>query len=241
MGFLKHGGYKSISPCRVLDNEYKAPAKPVLITFDDGYEGIHAHACPILKEYSYTAIIFVTTGYIGKYNDWDASPGPRFRHLCWSHIKEMAKDGIWFGSHGINHRFLTRQGKSAARYEIEDSKKELEDGLGQPIRFFSYPYGDYDERIMNLVQEAGYEAAFSLRPAFLNPGYVRDSMLAYALPRIAVYFVDSMWAFKAKVHCTPGGSISHVQRVKNRLINRCAYASMIVERLRSQGARSRIR
>lgn len=228
------GDYSLNPPVKPGASSIQCPVsvKPMLITFDDGYEGVYIHAYPILKKYTSTAIIFVTTGYIGKHNNWDASPGPRFKHLDWAHIREMADDGIWFGSHGVNHTFLTKQGDSAARYEIEASKKELEDGLGRPIHFFSYPYGDYDDRIINFVQEAGYEAAFSLRPELLR-GVIYNAPTVYALPRIAIYLVDNMWAFKAKIGCVRSGSPSYMQKAKNRLINRCAYASMLVKRLRS--------
>jgi peptidoglycan/xylan/chitin deacetylase (PgdA/CDA1 family) len=180
----------------------------------------------------------------------------------------MADQGFCFGSHGVNHNFLTRLSDSAARYEIEASKKELEDGLGQPIRFFSYPYGDYSDRIISFVREAGYEAAFSLRPEFLKAGHtankrIFDARLSalqegegaadrgfgiqssapriqrrdmYALPRIAIYLVDSMWAFKAKIGCVHNSSLKrklYVQKVKNRLINRFAYASTLFKRFRS--------
>ncbi len=208
-------------------------SRSVLVTFDDGYEGIHSYAYPILKKYASTAIIFVTTGYIGRRNDWDASPGPRFRHLDWAHIKEMANDGIWFGAHGVNHTFLTRQSDRAARYEIEASKKKLEDGLGCPIHFFSYPYGDYDDRIISFVREAGYKAAFSLRPELLRAEHTEASSLVYALPRIAIYLIDNMWFFKAKIGCVRGSLLPFMQRMENRLINRCAYASVLAERLRS--------
>jgi len=255
--FLKHEGYTSISPSEILDfrfvicdfpnflkkrlqafskglqskikNQKSKISKPTLITFDDGYEGVYTYAYPILKKYASTAIVFVTTGYIGKHNSWDASPGPRFRHLSWNHIREMADDGIWFGSHGINHTFLTRQSDSAARHEIEASKKQLEDGLGQPIRFFSYPYGDHDDRIINLVQEAGYEAAFSLQPDLLTFDVSHLTFHdIYKLPRIAIYLTDSMWAFRAKIGCIRGDLLPYIQKTKNRLINRCAYASMLV-------------
>ncbi len=231
--FLKHAGYTSISPQPLLSYAANASplTKPVLITFDDGYEGIHKYVYPILKEYAFTAIIFVTTGYVGRYNDWDSSPGPRFRHLDWSHIREMADHGICFGSHGVNHAFLTRRSDTAARYELEASKKCLEDRLGQPIQFFSYPYGDYNDRIVNFVQEAGYRAAFSLRPEFLKAGYTNGRRAVYELPRIGIYLLDNMWIFKAKIGCARNGSLPYTQKLMNRLINRCAYASMLVERL----------
>ena len=260
--FLEHEGYASILSQsfgsdvagwlpqahdfgNTEHNGTSRPVKPALITFDDGYEGIYTHAYPILKEYASTAIIFVTTGYIGKNNNWDTSPGPRFKHLDWAHIREMADNGIWFGSHGTNHTFLTRQSDSAARHEIEASKKALEDALGRPIRFFSYPYGDYDDRIINLVREVGYEAAFSLRPELLRTRCVDGRILAvdheYALPRIAIYLVDHMWAFKAKIGCVRGGLLPYMQKLKNRLINRCAYASTLLEHRDRGTIRSRIK
>jgi len=247
--FLNQGGYASISPQSLIAPPIEiadlspprahhtvnatTASRPVLVTFDDGYEGIHSYAYPVLQKYASTAIIFVTTGYIGKRNGWDASPGPRFRHLDWAHIREMANDGIWFGAHGVNHTFLTRQSDSAARYEIEASKKKLEDGLGCPIHFFSYPYGDYDDRIINFVREAGYKAAFSLRPELLRAEHTEASSLVYALPRIAIYLIDNMWFFKAKIGCVRGSLLPFMQRMENRLINRCAYASVLAERLRS--------
>jgi peptidoglycan/xylan/chitin deacetylase (PgdA/CDA1 family) len=292
--FLKHEGCACISLPGVWDSGFAIRdfqeskiSKPVLITFDDGYEGIYTHAYPILKKYASTAIIFLTTGYIGKYNSWDASPGPRFKHLDWIHIREMADDGICFGSHGVNHTFLTRQNDSTVKYEIEASKKKLEDGLGRPVRFFSYPYGDYDDRIIDSVQEAGYEAAFSLRPELLKFGYTVSKSVSslagadpissqrgrtppfssfamipayagiprldpatrdpqnclymnpssnalidqniYALPRIAIYLLDNMRAFKAKIGCGRGGLVPYTQKMKNQLINKCAYASVLVK------------
>lgn len=239
---LKHEGYSIISPQSLISRTFDTDSvgrfsliKPVLLTFDDGYEGLYHYAYPILNKYASTAIIFVTTGYIGKYNRWDSSPGPRFRHLDWAHIREMADNGIWFGSHGVNHTFLTRQGDSAARYELEASKKSLEDGLSRPVLFFSYPYGDYDDRIMNLAQNAGYKAAFSLKPEFLKTEYVNGGRGTYALPRIAIYLTDGMRAFKAKIGSGHNGLLPYTQKLKNQLINRCAYASMLVEWLASKG------
>ena len=254
--FLKREGYTSISPQslanRIVDttqgqerrkiqkykDEMHRPVdpprhRPLAITFDDGYEGIYTYAYPILKEHTFTAIIFVTTGYIGRCNKWDTSPGPRFKHLDWVHIREMAGRGIQFGSHGVNHSFLTKQNDSVAKYEIETSKKVLEDGLGEPVFFFSYPYGNYDERIINFVREAGYKAAFSLQPELLKAGYINSADLVYALPRIAIYLLDDMWAFKAKIGCVRMDSLPYIQKAKNRLINKCAYASMLIKRPRA--------
>jgi peptidoglycan/xylan/chitin deacetylase (PgdA/CDA1 family) len=226
---LKQVGYKSISP-QTLFEQTDIAIKPILITFDDGYEGIYKYVHPILKEYGFTATVFLTTGYVGSYNLWDASPGPRFKHLNWKQIREMSDYGICFGSHGVNHVFLTRQSKEKVKYELENSKKILEDETGKPVRFFSYPYGDSNRRITEFVRSAGYDSAFSLRPAFLEAGDIADNR--YLLPRIAVYCIDSMYDFKSKIGYSKNNTLPYVQKLKNHLINRCSYAAMVVNGLK---------
>jgi peptidoglycan/xylan/chitin deacetylase (PgdA/CDA1 family) len=242
INFLKQNGYISISPLSLLNQinppllsegvspirPYKREERYVLITFDDGYEGVYEYAYPILKRYGWTATIFLTTGYIGSYNKWDASPGPRFKHLNWQQIKAMSDNGICFGSHGINHLFLTKHSDETIRYELETSKKIIEDKLGKPVLFFSYPYNNYNKRLIELVSETGYKLAFSLKPEILSADYFT---CPYELPRFAIYCIDGMKAFKAKIG-ESNGSLIHIQKLKNQLINRCSYAGVIFEKFR---------
>ena len=228
VSFLKQAGYTSILPQSLF--EQTNAVKPILITFDDGYEGAYKYVYPLLKGCGFTATVFLTTGYVGNYNRWDASPGPRFMHLNWSQIRKMSDDGICFGSHGVNHVFLTRRSTETIRYELKTSKKMLEDRTGKPVQFFSYPYGDYNNKIIELVHEAGYDAAFSLQPEILRVSETANCR--YMLPRIAIYCIDSMSAFKSKIGDANNGALFYVQKMKNRLINKCSYAAMVVERLR---------
>lgn len=223
--FLKQSGYNSISPQSLFD---QIKDKSVLITFDDGYEGIYEYAYPIIRKYGFNAIIFLTTGYIGDYNKWDASPGPRFKHLNWQQIKEMSDNGVYFGSHGVRHLFLTRHKNKDIEYELKASKEAIENNIGKSVIFFSYPYGDYDERIFDFVKKAGYEFAFSLRPELLT---YKCLSCNYDIPRIAIYCIDSMKDFKAKLG-EAKNSFIYVQRLKNQIINRCSYAGLIFEKFK---------
>jgi len=231
VSLLRQFGYTSVLP-QSLFEQTGTITKPILITFDDGYEGVYEYAYPILKECGFTATVFITTGYVGTYNNWDASPGPRFRHLNWKQIIEMSDDGICFGAHSVNHVFLTRQSNKKVKYELETSKKILEDETGKSVRFFSYPYGDYDRRIIEFIYEAGYEAAFSLRPEFLKVEDIINNR--YILPRIAIYCIDSLCAFKSKIGNSNSDALPYSQRLKNRLINRCSYAAIVVEILKNK-------
>lgn len=245
--FLKKEGYECLRP-HFFDLSTRGASfsdvcsnikKSVLITFDDGYEGIYYYAYPILKTYGFSAIVFLTTGYIGKYNNWDVSPGPRFKHLNWCQIKEMANDGFTFGSHGVNHSFLTRQSNKTIEYEIKTSKSELEDKLGKPIYLFSYPYGDYDDRIIDLVQKAGYMSAFSLKPDFVkvesddnNKFFLNNKVNnKYALPRFAIYLTDSVLSLKIKIQCRKSLFFMALQ-LTNQVINRCSYMALLAQNLR---------
>ncbi|HIE30365.1 TPA: polysaccharide deacetylase family protein [Candidatus Poribacteria bacterium] len=225
MRFLAKSGYQSISPeliVAAVNGEGRFPQKPILITFDDGYENFYHCAYPIMKKYGYTATVFLLAGYIGLMNDWDVKLGwRRFKHLTPTQIRFLAKEGFCFGSHGVNHLFLTYQDDATVKYEIQTSKAILENLFQKPIYFFSYPYGNYDCRTARLARECGYTAAFSL-----NPGNIISTDNLYFLPRMAIYRYDTMWSFKSKLGMM-GNFPLHFERKKNLVINRCAYANLL--------------
>jgi len=74
-------------------------------------------------------------------------------------VREWISAGHEIGSHSLTHPFLTRLTVEKAREEISASKKKLEDLFGKPIEHFCYPYGDWNETVRDLAQEAGYKTA----------------------------------------------------------------------------------
>ena len=125
--------------------------KRIAITFDDGYLDNYQNAFPILKKYQFSATIFIITNFIGKIRSWELGKHP-CHYMDWSHIQEMVQNGISFQSHSRNHPDLTKIDLPEALKEIVDSRKAIEDKLGIPVHHFAYPYGNFTNKIMELVE-----------------------------------------------------------------------------------------
>lgn len=154
---------------------FEMPEKPVIITFDDGYEGVYKYAYPALKQRGMTATFFILTGYTGenngdrKQNDWD--PGaPVSSHMTWEEIEELYEGGFEIGSHTVDHENLVtvyEDGIEKGDFtwldeELNDSKEAINTHLKQdPPLFLAYPFGEGadDDRIKTAVRDAGYQGA----------------------------------------------------------------------------------
>lgn len=226
--YLKEEGYISISPDLLVAHllgKAQIPSKAILITFDDGYESIYQYAYPILSEYGFIATVFLLIGYIDRWNSWDVgSLGKRVKHLNWNQILDMSKNGFVFGAHGVNHRFLTWSKYNEVVYEIARSKSEIEEKLGGEAQFFSYPYGNYNHKVKELVKDAGYKAAFGLKA---DIEICKENL--YSLPRTGIYLLDSFLDFRAKLEASHKANFK-CQALKNLIINRFSYASLLIRR-----------
>lgn len=170
MSYLKKRGFATISFNDLYDhweNGAPLPPRPVIITFDDGYQDNYKFAYPILKARKLRATIFLVSGLIGQTNAWDTKDHrhPVNRLLNWSQIKEMDRNGIEFGAHTVTHPNLTRIPPAQAASEIRLCKQTLEKELGHPIYTFAYPYGHFNNTIKNETAKAGFKAAVTTKVA----------------------------------------------------------------------------
>ena len=102
--------------------------------------------------------------------------------LNWEQIQEMGKFQISFGSHGANHRILTRLKEDEIIYEIVSSKKLIEKELGMAIRVFAYPNGNYNGMIIKALMKGGYQSAVTV-----DPGINTWDTDLYRLKRINIH------------------------------------------------------
>jgi peptidoglycan/xylan/chitin deacetylase (PgdA/CDA1 family) len=136
------------------------PAQPgegrrFVITFDDGYEETLRLALPVLQTHSLPATVFAVSGLIGGRSVWNRE---HTRLLSRKDLLDLQSDGIFIGSHGRSHRRLSTLALSEIQEELAGSRHDLEQLLGAPVRFFSYPHHDFDERVLAAV-ESTYSGA----------------------------------------------------------------------------------
>ena len=165
-------GYEAISTREIYDHNYGGadlPAKPVSITFDDGYENVYTHAYPVLLEQGLFGEVFIVTN-VTALSDYDRkfSRGLGYGilanpHLTWPEIIEMAAGGMVFGSHTASHRDLTTLTDLELEEELAGSQQELFQQAGITATSFSYPLGagDDDVELHQLLARYGYKTAVS--------------------------------------------------------------------------------
>ncbi len=187
LDYLHKQGYYSVSLKELVEHQQKGlkvPGKSIIITFDDGFRNFFEIARPLLKKYGFSATIFLVTDKISA-NDRN--------FLSWEEILQMKKEGFDFGAHTCSHCVLTEVSLEKAKWEIEQSKKIIEEKLGQKVEFFSYPYGEFNGAIEDLVQEIGFLGAV------VTPHGPGIEERPYALKRIGVNYDNSMRVFKFKI------------------------------------------
>ncbi len=154
------------------------PRRPVLITFDDGYEGVHRHALPALAAHGFPATLFVTTGWLrGPYD----TGGALDTMLDWDQVRELAAAGVEIGGHSHTHPQLDQLAEARLRFELIHGKEIITDRLGAPPASFAYPYGYSDRRVRRAVRETGYAQALAV-----GNGLARRAQGPYALRRVTV-------------------------------------------------------
>jgi peptidoglycan/xylan/chitin deacetylase (PgdA/CDA1 family) len=136
--------YQSVRPAGSGDGRPR-----VLLTFDDGWRGGVEIGGPVMERYRARAILFVTTGFLGR---------PHF--LTRGELFHIDRELFHVGSHGCTHRMLSLLSEAEIRAELADSKQLLEDVTGYAVDTLSIPSGAVDARVRRIAAECGYTFLF---------------------------------------------------------------------------------
>ena len=187
LAFLSRRRYQVLSLEEVadqLDRGQRLPRRSVVITFDDGYEETHTVAWPLLKRFGFPAAVFLATAEVGLKG-----------FASWPQIAEMARDGMTIGSHTTHHSYLPVVPRDRLQLELVESKRVIEERIGCPIHFLSYPVGGFTAEVQHIARQAGYRAACTTNR--LSSAGASDR---FALRRIKVTERDGhLLLFRAKV------------------------------------------
>lgn len=147
---LRDWGYSTISVQQLVNHikkGYRLPPRPIVISFDDGYQNVFDNAYPIMERYGFTGSVYIVAN--------------RLNSDGFMNQKELVKllDSGWeVGSHGMTHTELS-QNHSLVRTEILQSRLDLDKALGIKVFSFAYPFGSLDWYTSSKVLDYGYFAA----------------------------------------------------------------------------------
>lgn len=150
---IKENGYNTITYSdyyNYITRGTKLPRNPVMITFDDGYTSNYTYLYPLLKELDMRATIFVVTSTVG------TTPG-EYPHFTWEQAREMDESGyVDIQSHTHSHGDMTQLTPEELKYDLRMSRYLIEKNLNKKCSFLAYPYGFYNDTVLNIATDAGF-------------------------------------------------------------------------------------
>ena len=186
--FLGTQGWQVIDQARFLkglEDPASLPERSALLTFDDGFRSMRTVALPLLERFGFPAILYVPTNYIGGRDTFGSGSQPSEPICDWDDLKELENRGVSIQPHGVSHRRFSQMTREQQRAELRQSKATLEQGLGNRVETFSFPYGDDGtdpQALRGELEQAGYRAACLYKggPICFPPTN------PYRLPRLAM-------------------------------------------------------
>lgn len=137
--------------------EKNIPEEAIVITMDDGWEGVYTFAYPVLRDFGFPFTVYLYKKYVNIGG----------RSMSWTQIKEMMQNGCDIGSHSVSHESLKKRPKGAKTdadfqqwvlSELKDSREFLEQNLNIKCTSFAYPFGIFDDATMETALQIGYES-----------------------------------------------------------------------------------
>jgi peptidoglycan/xylan/chitin deacetylase (PgdA/CDA1 family) len=175
------------------------PKKTAVITIDDGYKSFFKNGFPLLKKYGVVATLYINTETVGGSD-----------YMGWKELAELQKAGIEIGNHTVSHQyFMNLPGKDRYKTfadEIRESQQVIRKHLGVQPTTFSYPYGEFDSEMKDIVRREGFTSA-----AAQNSGVLSTESDLLAIPRFPMseaYAALPKFIEKVSAHALPVSALS---------------------------------
>lgn len=176
--YLKSQGFTTVSVAEVIDFCQKnkpLPKKPILLTFDDGFESFYTYAYPLLKQYKAKAVLSITGKYVDQFTSSD-DHNVDYSYLTWNEVKELSNSPyVEIGNHTYDmhtsdaHRLGCRKNRNedASRYkevlknDLSTLQREMKEHTGKEPIVFAYPFGYMCTEAGEVLRDMGFSAAFT--------------------------------------------------------------------------------
>jgi peptidoglycan/xylan/chitin deacetylase (PgdA/CDA1 family) len=174
MEALARAGFHAVTMDQLLANwthGASLPSKPVVLSFDNGYQSQLTVAEPVLSRH----------GWVGVENLQLTGLPPAQGGLSQAQVSELVADGWELDTQGISHADLIAISSSALHEQVTVARLQLQRRYHVPVNWFCYPSGHYDQTVVEAVKAAGFVGSTTV-----VPGWAAPSQDAYRLPRLRV-------------------------------------------------------
>lgn len=170
LDYLQERGYTTLSLEQAIADsvgEQASPPRSVLLTFDDGYSDNARVALPLLQARNMPATLFVISAYVGQNNRWNPKACYDVEHMSWDELRLWQACGCDVGWHSHFHYCMTRLHPRELQETVRVNKHLLEEKLGITLRAFAFPYGGFNQVVMQVIRQH-YEIAFAIEDGSWN-------------------------------------------------------------------------
>ncbi len=176
--YIKECGYTAITTAQLLDavdRKSGLPEKPIIITFDDGFESVFQYVQPLLKQYGLCAVVSVVGAYTDRYSKLD-DHSVNYAYLTWEEVGQLSEEGtVEIQNHSYDLHKINNCGHKGAKKRSGESEKEYRAFLQTDLQkmqelceknakikptAFTYPFGCYSKESKEIIREMGFRAAF---------------------------------------------------------------------------------
>jgi peptidoglycan/xylan/chitin deacetylase (PgdA/CDA1 family) len=189
MQALKAAGWHAVTLDQLRANWTRGvplgPGKPIVLTFDNGYQSQYLNALPVLKQ----------LGWVADENIQLSGLPPDQGGITDAQVRALVAAGWELDTQGISHADLVTLDAAQLQYQIATARQLLRSRYGVPVNWFCYPSGHYNATVIDAVRAAGYVGSTTVVPGWASP-----QSDPYRLPRLRVLGGTSPSALLAQIN-----------------------------------------